>query len=123
MVSACIVIEKVDLEDSKKDLKTRLSNGVRLSRQSSHTTHIHFTLLFLSTQIIISSLTLHYRAACGIEVGNYLVVSGGRDDSDDSLATVAKYSQSGLVEYLPSLNQKRDLHACSSFINDGGETV
>ena len=32
-------IDKVDLDDSEKDLKTRESNGVRLSRQSSHTTH------------------------------------------------------------------------------------
>ena len=55
---------------------------------------------------------------------NY-VVTGGRDDSapEKALATVAKYSQSGLVEYLPSLIQKRAYHACSSFIGDDGETV
>ena len=53
------------------------------------------------------------------------MVTGGYDDSapEDALDTVAKYSQSGLVEYLPSLNQRRYNHACSSFISDGGETV
>ena len=55
------------------------------------------------------------------------MVTGGWDgvwpDPGDALTTVAKYSQSGLVEYLPSLNQRRAWHACSSFISDGGETV
>ena len=60
-----------------------------------------------------------------MEVGDHYVVTGGRDSSepDRALATVAKYSQSGLVEYLPSLNQRRFSHACSSFISDSGETV
>ena len=53
------------------------------------------------------------------------MVTGGEDESapEDALATVAKYSQSGLVEYLPDLNQRRYVHACSSFISDSGETV
>ena len=45
------------------------------------------------------------------------------DAADYVLTTVAKYSQSGLVEYLPSLNHGRHGHACSSFISDSGETV
>ena len=40
-----------------------------------------------------------------------------------ALTTVANYSQSGLVDYLPSLNVGRYWHACSSFISDSGETV
>ena len=44
-------------------------------------------------------------------------------DFDYALSTVANYSQSGLVEYLPSLNQRRAGHACSSFVSDSGETV
>ena len=52
------------------------------------------------------------------------IVTGGFDSSAvDLLATVAKYSQAGFLQYLPSLNQKRGSHACSSFISDGGETV
>ena len=58
-------------------------------------------------------------------MGDHYVVTGGWDGSapEQSLSTVAKYSQSGLVEYLPSLNQRRWGHACSSFIRDSGETV
>ena len=60
-----------------------------------------------------------------MEVGDHYVVTGGYDESapDSYLSTVANYSQSGLVEYLPSLNQRRLDHACSSFISDSGETV
>ena len=58
-------------------------------------------------------------------MGDHFVVTGGGDGSaqDKARATVAKYSQSGLVEYLPSLDHRRRSHACSSFISDGGETV
>ena len=58
-------------------------------------------------------------------MGDHFIVTGGYDRAapEYSLATVAKYSQYGLVEYLPSLNQRRYSHACSSFISDSGETV
>ena len=58
-------------------------------------------------------------------MGDHYIVTGGGDiDAPErALNTVAKYSQSGLVDYLPSLNQRRRDHACSSFISDGGETV
>merc|ERR1719507_524340 len=58
-------------------------------------------------------------------MGDHYVVTGGLDRSapEDALSTVAKYSRSGLVEYLPSLNTRRHSHACSSFISDSGETV
>merc|ERR1711902_368875 len=63
--------------------------------------------------------------ACGIEVGDHYIVTGGQDDDapEEALNTVAKYSQAGQVEYLPSLNTRRYGHACSSFISDSGETV
>ena len=68
---------------------------------------------------------LHCRWACGIEVGDHFIVTGGEDSSapEGTLRTVAKYSQSGLVEYLSSLNQRRFNHACSSFVRHDGETV
>ena len=52
-------------------------------------------------------------------------MTGGVDwsSAEYAFAKVAKYSQSGLVEYLPPLNQGRSEHACSSFISDSGETV
>ena len=58
-------------------------------------------------------------------MGDHFIVTGGHENAapERALATVAKYSQSGLVEYLPSLNQRRYIHACSSFISDSGETV
>ena len=64
--------------------------------------------------------------ACGIEVEDFYIVTGGIGRigrSKKALSKVAKYSQSGLVEYLPDLNQRRAYHACSSFISDSGETV
>ena len=65
--------------------------------------------------------------ACGIVVGDRYIVTGGMDTSASgewkALDTVANYSQSGQVEYLPSLNQKRFGHACSSYISNSGENV
>jgi len=85
-----------------------------------------------TTEIVSGSsssvgFTLPYETseACGIEVGDHYIVTGGYDYAapEDALNTVAKYSQSGLVDYLPSLNTRRHNHACSSFISDSGETV
>ena len=75
--------------------------------------------------LITIIITFHCSRACGTEVGDHYIVTGGFDDTapESTLTTVAKYSQSGLVEYLPSLNQRRQDHACSSFISDDGETV
>jgi len=85
-----------------------------------------------TTEIVSGSsssegFTLPYKtdAACGIEVGDHYIVTGGHDYDapEQALNTVAKYSQSGLVDYLRSLNTRRYGHACSSFISDSGETV
>ena len=58
-------------------------------------------------------------------MGDHYVVTGGWDGSapQKALTTVAKYSQSGFMEYLPTMNQGRESHACSSFISDSGKTV
>ena len=66
-----------------------------------------------------------YSAACGVAVGENYIISGGHSwqDYDDALQTVAEYSQTGFVRYLPSMIQGRYLHACSSFMNGNGETV
>jgi len=85
-----------------------------------------------TTEIVTGSsstegFTLPYRtnSACGMEVGDHYIVTGGVDymAPERALSTVANYSQSGLVDYLPSLNTRRYYHACSSFISDNGETV
>ena len=61
--------------------------------------------------------------ACGIELGDEYVVTGGSERSHMHRATVARYSLSGDVEYLANLNQGRYYHACSKFNTANGETV
>ena len=58
-------------------------------------------------------------------VGDHYIVTGGYSGSEDdkALYTVAEYSQTGFVRYLPNLIQGRIGHACSSFTNGDGETV
>ena len=70
--------------------------------------------------IVHSNLDLYYcSAACGIDLGNSYVVTGGYW----SLQTVAQFSLSGEVTYLADLQQGRYWHACTSFIDDNGDTV
>ena len=59
------------------------------------------------------------RYACGIEVDDKFVVTGGYR----SLTTVAEFTEAGAVTYLPSLKTGRWNHACSKFVNDDGYTV
>ena len=63
---------------------------------------------------------LHYcSAACGIDLGDSYVVTGG----EYSLQRVTQYSLTGEVTYLDDLQQGRYYHACTSFIDDNGVTV
>ena len=58
--------------------------------------------------------------ACGIDLGDSYVVTGG----GYSLQTVAQYTLSGEVTPLADLKQGRYWgHACTSFIDDNGDTV
>ena len=72
-----------------------------------------------------SIIPLYHSRACGIEVGDYYIVTGGygKVSPGYALNTVSNFSIFGYVGPLPSLNQSRYYHACSSFINDCGETV
>ena len=60
-----------------------------------------------------------------MELDEKFIVMGGYEYSkpDNTLKTVAEYSQTGFVRYLPNLIQGRFNHACSSFVNGNGETV
>lgn len=62
---------------------------------------------------------MYYSYSCGIDLGNYFVVTGG----SPNLATVTKYSQAGFDQYLETLNIGRKKHACSKFVDDIGNTV
>ena len=57
--------------------------------------------------------------ACGIDLGDSYVVTGGVN----SLQKVAQYSLAGEVTYLADLQEGRAVHACTSFIDDDGVTV
>ena len=70
----------------------------------------------LTTIIFVLS---RVRYSCGIDLGDYFVVTGGQG----SLNTVARYSETGFDQYLASLNQGRYRHACSKFVDDNGNTV
>ena len=66
-----------------------------------------------------------FRYACGVEIGDKFVVTGGRNVSNGhaGINTVAEYSQAGFVRYLPPMNTPRRSHACSKYVTDNGETV
>ena len=59
------------------------------------------------------------RLSCGIAVGDTFVVTGG----EDRLDSVVRYTEDGFATSLPSLKDGRHNHACSTFVNDDGETV
>ena len=60
-----------------------------------------------------------FRLACGIELDNKFVVTGGKFSN----TKVAQYTEAGAVTYLPSLKTGRYAHACSKFVTDDGYTV
>ena len=39
------------------------------------------------------------------------------------MKTVAEFTETGQVTYLPDLQEGRYWHACSKFVDDSGETV
>ena len=70
--------------------------------------------------LLIILYNLYYCSdACGIDLGDSYVVTGGYD----SWQRVAQYSLTGEMTYLADLQQGRYYHACTSFIDDNGVTV
>ena len=65
------------------------------------------------------------RYACGVEIGDKYIVTGGMNASqfNTQVNTVAEYSVSGFVKYLTPMNRARRSHACSTFLTESGETV
>ena len=71
-------------------------------------------------ELLIMISNLYYcSAACGIDLGDSYVVTGGYFSG----RKVTQYSLSGEVTYLADLQQGRLNHACTSFIDDNGVTV
>ena len=50
--------------------------------------------------------------------GNF-IITGGKG----SLKTVAEFTETGQVTYLPDLQEGRYYHACSKFVDNNGKTV
>ena len=65
------------------------------------------------------------RYACGVEVDDHFIVTGGMNHSKwwHAVNTVALYSQSGFVRWLAPMIQARRAHACTKFVTDTGDTV
>ena len=61
--------------------------------------------------------------ACGIDLGDSYVVTGGVHEGVANLQKVAQYTLSGEVTYLADLQQGRRQFACTSFTDDNGVTV
>ena len=59
--------------------------------------------------------------ACGIDLGDTFVVTGGNDGSTKQ--TVAQYTEDGTMTNLTQLKTGRWGHACAKYINEDGETV
>ena len=61
----------------------------------------------------------HPRAACGIELAEVLVVTGGMETQ----SRVSAYNEDGFLADLPSLGQGRYNHACGHFVNTDNKMV
>ena len=73
----------------------------------------------------VTNLPLHCRAACGVEVDDTFIVTGGLDYSAPhrALNSVVRYNSQGVSKVLPSLTVGRFGHACGSYLNDNGQRV
>ena len=63
-------------------------------------------------------MSFNYRAACSIPLADHVVITG----EADTLTTVSKYNKEGWQSDMPSLNQGRRNHGCTSF-NTRGQQV
>ena len=71
----------------------------------------------------MNNLTLYYySAACGVEVDDKFVITGGWDHGR-ALNSVVRYNPQGESEVLPSLTVARWGHACAGYLNGDGERV
>jgi len=63
--------------------------------------------------------------ACGVEVDDTFIVTGGHDSSapDYDLNSVVRYNSQGVSKVLPSLTVRRSYHACASYLNDNAHMV
>ena len=66
------------------------------------------------------------RWACSIEMGDHVIVTGGRSgkyNTDFIRAEVSVYNGQGWVEDWPSLDTERQQHGCGHYINSDNNVV
>lgn len=63
------------------------------------------------------------RHVCAIDEGTTVIIIGGSKSGCCYYNTVERYDGTGLVETLPSLNIKRNNHACTKYQNSDGKNV
>ena len=65
------------------------------------------------------------RYACGVEVGDNFIVTGGMNYNEwyKGVNNVTLYSRSGFVRRLASMNTGRRGHGCTTFVTETGDTV
>ena len=65
------------------------------------------------------------RQACGIDLGDRYVVTGGYEKKGKGRTKqkVVQYSVTGDLTLLPDLKTGRHAHACSKYSDDDGKTV
>ena len=62
----------------------------------------------------------YYSQACGIDLGDSLVITGGYWGTGQK--TVTEYTEDGQHKELPEMNTGRHYHGCSSFV-DGANNI
>ena len=63
------------------------------------------------------------RFVCVIDDGDSALAIGGSKSGCCYYRDVERYSTTGLIETLPSLNINRNHHSCTKYINSAGEKV
>jgi len=65
------------------------------------------------------------RLACGVEVDDTFIITGGHDFDVPNWAfnSVVRYNSQGESEVLPSLTVRRYGHACASYLNGDGNPI
>ena len=99
----------------------------RLSADGSSSTldfDLPYKIEFVLNPMTNNNWYCHCSQACGIELNGNFILTGGSDvDTGVSLKTVAEFTETGQVTYLPDLQTGRSYHTCSKFVDDTGETV
>ena len=61
--------------------------------------------------------------SCGIELGEFFIITGGAGSRNIPINDVSKYSRAGWVLDLTELNTARRSHACSKYRDGAGHHV